>query len=88
MTGGIQESFTISNMQTQKQKDLMWDILVKSRQHKSLIGASINPNPRIKEACLSNGLVMGHAYTITKIALIEQFGKEVKLIRVRNPWGK
>jgi calpain, invertebrate len=65
----------------------MWEIMVKSRQHKSLIGASIAPNPRVKEARLSNGLVMGHAYTVTQVASLETGSREVHIIRVRNPWG-
>lgn len=33
-------------------------------------------------------LKIGHAYTITKIASIEDIKKkEIKLIRLRNPWG-
>jgi len=30
---------------------------------------------------------MGHAYTVTRVACIEMAYREVKLIRVRNPWG-
>jgi hypothetical protein len=63
MTGGIQESFQIKSMQTQAEKKQMWQNLIKSRQHESLIGASIAPNPRIREARLYNGLVMGHGKT-------------------------
>lgn len=59
MTGGIQESFEIKEMRSESQKNEIWQILIKSRQHKSLIGSSIAPNPRVKEARLSNGLVMG-----------------------------
>jgi hypothetical protein len=100
MTGGIQETFQISSMQSQKQKDLLWDVLVKARRHNSLMGASINANPRIRESRLPNGLVMGkffiilrtifffffflsigHAYTITKIALFERYYRDVRLIR-------
>ena len=81
MSGGIEESFDIKNMQNTKQKDEIWDVLVKSRQHKSMIGTSIAPNPRIREAKLSNGLVMGHAYTVTKIALLEINRRDVRLIR-------
>ena len=87
MSGGIEESFTIKSMQTSAQRDELWDIIVKSRKHKTMIGASIAPNPSLREARLSNGLVMGHAYTVTKIALLEINGKEVRLVRVRNPWG-
>ena len=60
MTGGIQETFKISTMQTQKQKDLMWKIISKGRQHHSLMGASINADPRAREARLANGLIMGN----------------------------
>ena len=87
MTGGIQEDFEIKDMQTLAHKNDMWQILIKSRKHKSLIGSSIAPNPRIREAKLSNGLVMGHAYTITKIACLDAGTSEIKLIRLRNPWG-
>ena len=87
MSGGIQENFIIANMRTEKQKNIMWDIFVKSRQHKSLIGVSINAKPNAREARLSNGLIMGHAYTVTKIACLERFGREIRLVRVRNPWG-
>lgn len=87
MTGGISESFDLKMMQGESQKKEIWEVIVKSRQHKSLIGASIAPNPRIREARLYNGLVMGHAYTVTKIACVEIGYREIKLIRVRNPWG-
>ena len=87
MTGGIQESFEIKDKQTETQKKEMWEILIKSRQHKSLIGASIAPNPRVREARLANGLVMGHAYTVTRVASLETGKRETRIIRVRNPWG-
>jgi hypothetical protein len=60
MSGGIEETFEIKSMRgAYAQKEEIWQVLVKSRQHKSLIGASIAPNPRIREAKLPNGLVMG-----------------------------
>ena len=87
MTGGIQESFEIKDKQTEAQKKEVWEIMIKSRQHKSLIGASIAPNPRVKEARLANGLVMGHAYTVTRVAALEMRTRETRIVRVRNPWG-
>jgi hypothetical protein len=69
MTGGIQETFQISSMQSQKQKDLLWDVLVKARQHNSLMGASINANPLIRESRLPNGLVMGKFLSSLKLNL-------------------
>ncbi len=59
MTGGIQETFEIKDMRSSSQKEEIWQILIKSRQHKSLIGSSIAPNPRVREARLTSGLVMG-----------------------------
>ena len=84
--GGIQESFELKNMRTESQKNEIWNVLVKSRMHKSLIGVSIAPSSRVREARLGNGLVMGHAYTVTKIACVELGAREIKLVRVRNPW--
>lgn len=41
------------------------------------------------EAKLTNGLVKGHAYSITDAVRVKvQGGKEVKLLRIRNPWGE
>ncbi len=35
-----------------------------------------------------NGLVQGHAYTITGLYRVDVAGKgKVSLVRVRNPWG-
>ena len=40
------------------------------------------------EAKLSSGLVKGHAYSITNAVRVKVQGKEVKLLRIRNPWGE
>jgi hypothetical protein len=41
-----------------------------------------------KELKLSNGLVQGHAYIVTKMAeLTLSNGRECRLIRLYNPWG-
>lgn len=83
LTGGIQESFLMKDF---KQNDL-WEIIINARKLNSMIASFIQPNPYEREYCYPNGLVAGHAYTITKVALLEYRNKEVKLIRVRNPWG-
>ena len=43
------------------------------------------------EAVLPNGLIMGHAYSVTDVRLVEitagGTNGKIPLVRVRNPWG-
>ena len=46
----------------------------------------------MKENELKNGLIQGHAYSVTKVNLLpvrKEFGegKSCQMIRLRNPWG-
>ena len=36
---------------------------------------------------MANGLVKGHAYTVTKVCEAQTRHATVRLIRIRNPWG-
>ena len=46
-------------------------------------------DPDVTEARLDNGLVMGHAYSITAIQTIHDGPNgPVVLLRIRNPWGE
>ena len=40
------------------------------------------------EAKLTSGLIKGHAYSVTGVTEVQVRGKQVKLIRIRNPWGQ
>ena len=40
------------------------------------------------EAKLKNGLIKGHAYSVTGIKKVQVGGRELDLVRIRNPWGK
>lgn len=40
-------------------------------------GEHINPD----------GFVLGHAYSVLSAKVVSSKGKEVQLIKVRNPWG-
>jgi len=85
-TGGCCELFALS----QPQKDL-FTIMLKAYERCSLIGCSIEPDPNVYEAVTDDGLVRGHAYSLTKVvkARIEtaRISGEIPLVRVRNPWG-
>jgi len=69
-------------MGTEKQN--LWSSLFQAYNKNSMSGCSLTPDPNVKEAKLPNGLVQGHAYTITKL-LVDDANN--KLIRIRNPWG-
>ena len=40
------------------------------------------------EAKLSSGLIKGHAYSVTGAATVQVHGKDVRIVRIRNPWGQ
>lgn len=49
------------------------------------------PDPDVLEAETSDGLVRGHAYSITRVKYVDiqtpnAVGK-IPLLRLRNPWG-
>lgn len=55
------------------------------------MGCSLDADPNVTEAQLDNGLIRGHAYSITRVKYVEistarKHGK-IPLVRVRNPWG-
>ena len=53
--------------------------------------SNVVPDPHVHEARTSSGLIRGHAYSVTKVALVNiDTGNKrglFPLIRVRNPWG-
>ncbi|NWV01195.1 CAN14 protein, partial [Upupa epops] len=75
----------------------LWDILTRATYSRSLMGCHTHLGisfPSISFPCiqatkvLKNGLVAGHAYTVTGIRKVTcTYGPE-NLVRLRNPWGK
>jgi len=80
-TGGCPESYSLESSKVPKN---LFAILVKSYNRKSMICCSITADPYQFEAKTPMGLVMGHAYTVTKVQKLST-GKQ--FVRVRNPWG-
>ncbi|XP_047602022.1 calpain-14 isoform X1 [Lutra lutra] len=63
----------------------LWDILTRATYNRTLIGCQTHSG---MERVLENGLVGGHAYTLTGIRKVTcKHGPEY-LVRLRNPWGK
>ncbi|CAH8490324.1 unnamed protein product [Schistosoma turkestanicum] len=86
-TGGICEMFDLK-------KDTppnLLQVMLKSQELNSLMACSIQADPNTYEARLPNGLIMGHAYSVTSVKMLDisipnKTGK-IPLVRVRNPWG-
>ncbi|ESO00941.1 hypothetical protein HELRODRAFT_157317 [Helobdella robusta] len=86
-TGGVAEFFDLGP----KAPSNLLAIMLKSFERESLMGCSIDAEPTQFESKLSNGLVMGHAYSITSVKMVDiktanKAGK-IPLVRMRNPWG-
>ncbi|KAK4469954.1 hypothetical protein MN116_007453 [Schistosoma mekongi] len=86
-TGGISEMFDLKD----KTPPNLLQVMLKSQELSSLMACSIQADPNKYEARLPNGLIMGHAYSVTSVKLLDislpnKTGK-IPLVRVRNPWG-
>ncbi|XP_064612946.1 calpain-9-like [Liolophura sinensis] len=89
MTGGISELIDMTEKDKKPNPDNLYTILSRTFNMNSLIaGAIFKTRAGPREIKLPNGLYEGHAYSITKLALIERGGVKYKLVRIRNPWGK
>ncbi|XP_051512776.1 calpain-5-like [Myxocyprinus asiaticus] len=77
-------------------QDKLFSDLLKVHESGGIISCSIRASNHERELRLSNGLVKGHAYSVTAVkrvrlghGLIAYFKNEtIPLIRMRNPWGK
>lgn len=85
-TGGVTEMFDLRKAP----KDLL-TIMLKASERGSLMGCSIDADPNQLEAELANGLIMGHAYSVTAVKMvpIQTPGRSgsIPMVRCRNPWG-
>uniref|UniRef100_A0A182N3N7 Calpain catalytic domain-containing protein n=1 Tax=Anopheles dirus TaxID=7168 RepID=A0A182N3N7_9DIPT len=86
-TGGVAEMYDLKDQTPPN----LYEIIEKGFRRNSMFGCSIEADPHVLEAETSEGLIRGHAYSITKIQLVDietpgRSGK-IPLIRLRNPWG-
>lgn len=65
-TGGLTEMFELKD----KTPNNLLSIMLKSQDRGSLMACSINADPRQLEAELPNGLIMGHAYSVTSVKTV------------------
>ena len=72
-------------------KEEVWSMLTRYKKWNCLMGTSIQSNPnanRKVEAEAGMGLHMGHAYSFLDLNTIKVDGKDVRLVKLRNPWGR
>ncbi|RXG54379.1 Calpain-B [Armadillidium vulgare] len=85
-TGGVSEIYDLT-----KAPPNLFNIMLKAYERGSLMGCSVEPDPNVVEARCGNGLVRGHAYSVTRIKFCEietpRVSGKIPLIRIRNPWG-
>lgn len=85
-TGGVTEWYDLKEAPSN-----LFSILAKAVERNSMMGCSLEPDPNVLEAETPEGLIRGHAYSITKVCMIDivtpnRTGK-IPMIRLRNPWG-
>ena len=67
-TGGANETFKLD-----KQPRNFFKLMLKAQARQSLMCCSINAKPNEIEAKLENGLIKGHAYTVTSVTKVPCF---------------
>ncbi|KAK0424719.1 hypothetical protein QR680_008809 [Steinernema hermaphroditum] len=82
MTGGLTEFIDLK----QPPRNLL-QMMFRGMEMGSLFGCSIEASPYEFEARTPEGLVKGHAYSITGMRMVETPDGKVPLLRIRNPWG-
>ncbi|XP_061391842.1 calpain-A isoform X3 [Musca vetustissima] len=85
-TGGVTEWYDLKEAPQN-----LFSILAKAAERNSMMGCSLEADPNVLEAETPEGLIRGHAYSITKVCMIDiatpnRQGK-IPMIRLRNPWG-
>ncbi|KAM4770840.1 calpain-13-like [Rhinophrynus dorsalis] len=82
-TGGVQMDFLL----TKPPPD--WrDIVIAAAKSGSLVGCTTPGDQRTGNMELNNGIVQGHAYSVTDATQVEYNNKLEDIVRVWNPWGQ
>ncbi|KAF4016481.1 hypothetical protein G4228_007909 [Cervus hanglu yarkandensis] len=79
-TGGVTMTINLAEA-----PDNLWDVLTRAACSRTLIGCQTHCG---KQRVLQNGLVDGHAYTLTGIWKVTTRHGPEYLVKLRNPWGK
>nr|CAH7752575.1 unnamed protein product [Callosobruchus chinensis] len=85
-TGGVTEMYEMEACPPN-----LFQIVLKAYERSSLMGCSIEPDPNVLEAQTPEGLIRGHAYSLTCVKYVDistpNVAGKIPLLRLRNPWG-
>ncbi|XP_028251458.1 calpain-1 catalytic subunit-like [Parambassis ranga] len=82
-TGGVHMCVELS----QPPSDL-WELMCRAGRSSTLMSCGTKQGETSANTVLPNGLVQGHAYTVTGVKQAMSRGDYVNLVRLWNPWGK
>ncbi|KAF7709047.1 calpain-8-like [Silurus meridionalis] len=82
-TGGTYKTFELM-----KASDNLWDLMEQAVKRRAVMGCGTPLGATSANTVLPNGIVEGHAYTISGVTKVKVQNKVVKLVRLLNPWGK
>ncbi|XP_030574695.1 calpain-1 catalytic subunit-like isoform X2 [Archocentrus centrarchus] len=82
-TGGVHICINLANPPPN-----LWEMMCRAGQSKSLMGCGTQQGATSANTVLPNGLVQGHAYTVTGVKEVMSREQIVNLVRLWNPWGQ
>ncbi|XP_063595877.1 calpain-B-like [Penaeus indicus] len=90
LTGGVVEMVDLRNPPSN-----LFNVMKKAYRRAALMGCAIEPDhPQMQsESILSNGLIVRHAYSITRVTEVDiasaapKLQGKAELVRLHNPWG-
>lgn len=82
-TGGVHIAIQLSDPPSN-----VWELMLRAGKFRSLMCCGTKQGETSSNTVLENGLVAGHAYTVTGVIELMSQGKLEKLVRLWNPWGK
>ncbi|XP_023116954.2 calpain-1 catalytic subunit-like isoform X2 [Amphiprion ocellaris] len=82
-TGGVHMCIDLS-----KPPANLWGLMCRAGQSSTLMGCGTPQGETSANTVLQNGLVQGHAYTVTGVKQVMSQGKFANLVRLWNPWGQ
>ncbi|CAL1529011.1 unnamed protein product [Lymnaea stagnalis] len=85
LTGGLPEKINLRGHT--RGSPQLFEKLSSCYQMRAVMGAAIYSGDQNRNRLL-NGLISGHAYSITGLHSMQAGGRDVSLVRLRNPWGR